>query len=53
LRLNGTALRWERLDEDITVRGVVAGHFQQPLPEKAMVAETAPPYGTTRRRRGT
>jgi len=31
LELNGYALRWERLDEDITVPGVVAGHFQLPL----------------------
>ena len=30
LRLNGYALRWESLDEDITVPGVVAGHFQLP-----------------------
>ncbi len=30
LELNGYALRWENLDEDITVRGVVAGHFQLP-----------------------
>jgi len=32
LELNGHALRWERLDEDITVPGVVAGRFQLPLP---------------------
>ena len=31
LRLNGYALRWESLDEDITVPGVVAGNFQLPL----------------------
>jgi len=30
LGLNGYALRWEKLDEDITVPGVVAGHFQLP-----------------------
>ena len=30
LRLNGYALRWETLDEDITVPGVVAGEFQLP-----------------------
>lgn len=30
LRLNGYALRWETLDEDITVPGVVAGKFQLP-----------------------
>jgi len=33
LELNGYALRWEKLDEDITVPGVVAGHFQLPCPE--------------------
>ena len=31
LELNGYALRWEALDEDFTVSGVVAGHFQLPL----------------------
>ena len=31
LELDGYALRWEKLDEDITVPGVVAGHFQLPL----------------------
>jgi hypothetical protein len=30
LRLDGYALRWESLDEDITVPGVVAGNFQLP-----------------------
>ena len=30
LRLNGYALRWESLDEDITVPGIVAGNFQLP-----------------------
>lgn len=28
LRLNGFALRWEELDEDITVPGIVAGNFE-------------------------
>ena len=32
LCLNGAALRWESLDEDITVRGIVEGRFQLPLP---------------------
>jgi hypothetical protein len=32
LCLNGAALRWEALDEDITVRGIVEGRFQLPLP---------------------
>jgi hypothetical protein len=31
LRLDGYALRWESLDEDITVPGIVAGRFQLPL----------------------
>jgi Protein of unknown function (DUF2442) len=30
LELNGCALRWKKLDEDITVPGVVAGRFQLP-----------------------
>ena len=30
LRLDGYALRWESLDEDITVAGIVAGNFQLP-----------------------
>ena len=32
LRANGTALRWEELDEDISVSGIVQGYFQLPLP---------------------
>ncbi len=35
VEVNGFALRWEELDEDITVEGVVAGRFQLPLPEAA------------------
>jgi hypothetical protein len=31
VELSGAALRWEDLDEDLKVRGVVAGHFQLPL----------------------
>lgn len=30
LELNGFALRWENVDEDITVPGIVAGRFQLP-----------------------
>ena len=30
LEVNGYALRWEELDEDITVPGIIAGHFQLP-----------------------
>ena len=33
VRLNGYALRWENIDEDITVKGIIAGNFQLPLPE--------------------
>jgi hypothetical protein len=32
LRLGGTALRWDALDEDITVTGAALGRFQAPLP---------------------
>jgi hypothetical protein len=28
IRLNGYALRWEELDEDLTVKGIVLGNFQ-------------------------
>jgi hypothetical protein len=31
LEVGGRALRWENLDEDISVAGVVAGRFQLPL----------------------
>jgi hypothetical protein len=30
VEVDGYALRWEELDEDITVPGVVAGHFELP-----------------------
>jgi hypothetical protein len=30
VRLNGYALRWEELDEDITLPGILAGNFQLP-----------------------
>ena len=35
VELNGYALRWEELDEDLTVAGIVAGRFQLPLPNRA------------------
>lgn len=35
LRANGTALRWEELDEDISVSGIIEGNFQLPLPMAA------------------
>lgn len=41
IRLNGYALRWEALDEDITVPGIVAGNFQLPY----LVAEEESRYG--------
>ena len=31
LELNGSALRWEELDEDLTVQGIIEGLFQLPL----------------------
>ncbi len=31
LELDGYALRWKELDEDITVPGIVSGRFQLPL----------------------
>jgi len=53
LRLNGYALRWEGIDEDITVPGVVAGHFELPPPahRRAMaVAESRGVYVAKGRR---
>jgi hypothetical protein len=35
--VNGFALRWEHLDEDITVLGIVHGRFELPLEEKTNV----------------
>lgn len=35
IEVGGSALRWDELDEDLTVRGVVAGQFQLPLPRQA------------------
>ena len=32
LRLGGAALRWDSIDEDITVTGAAMGRFQAPLP---------------------
>ena len=31
LRLNGRSMRWENLDEDLTVEGILEGRFQLPL----------------------
>lgn len=36
IEVNGHALRWEDLDEDITVPGVVAGRFELPPKENEM-----------------
>ena len=35
VEVDGYALRWEELDEDLTVAGVIAGRFQLPLPKRA------------------
>jgi hypothetical protein len=55
LRLNGYALRWENLDEDITVPGVVAGHFELPpaSPGDRTVREEHAGYTKTRQGRKT
>lgn len=37
VEVNGYALRWESLDEDITVLGIVNGRFELPLEEKAVL----------------
>jgi hypothetical protein len=31
--VDGATLRWEDLDEDLTVRGILEGRFQLPLPD--------------------
>jgi hypothetical protein len=53
LRLDGYALRWENLDEDLTVAGVVAGHFELPLPSaespRLAVAEAPATYGAKKK----
>jgi hypothetical protein len=38
LRLSGSALRREGIDEDISVRGIVEGRFQLPLPTYRLAA---------------
>lgn len=38
LRVSGAALRWEEIDEDITVRGIIEGRFQLPLPADRIAA---------------
>jgi len=34
VEVGGFALRWESLDEDITVPGVMQGHFELPLTQQ-------------------
>jgi len=46
LRLNGFALRWENLDEDITVPGIIAGSFQLPLQKNLKNRKTKPKRAT-------
>nr|VFK53014.1 MAG: Protein of unknown function (DUF2442) [Candidatus Kentron sp. TUN] len=41
VEVEGHALRWDKLDEDLTVAGVVAGQFQLPLPEDYAQARVA------------
>ena len=52
LRVQGRALRWEELDEDIWVADAVHGRFPKPQaigqPPTAMVAESSAPYGKKR-----
>ena len=31
IRAQGTALRWEEVDEDLTIAGIMEGRFQLPL----------------------
>lgn len=38
LRRTGAALRWEDIDEDITVRGIIEGRFQLAFPANNLVA---------------
>jgi len=37
-RLSGSALHWEAIDEDFTVRGITDGRFQLPLKDAFPVA---------------
>lgn len=38
LRLDGFAMRWEELDEDITVPGIIEGRFELPLEHYALAS---------------
>ncbi len=42
VQVNGYALRWEELDEDISVSGVVAGRFELPPELESPVERAAP-----------
>jgi hypothetical protein len=35
IEVEGYALRWKELDEDLTVSGIINGQFQLPLPRQA------------------
>ncbi len=51
LRLNGHSLRWESLDEDITVPGIVAGNFQLPYEsDDGMLRRERQPFVRGRKR---
>ena len=41
VEVNGYALRWEDLDEDITVPGIVAGRFELPLKDKQVIEKAS------------
>lgn len=48
LRLGGQTLRWENLDEDIRVSGILAGNFQLPPADNYKVSEPATPQKATK-----
>ena len=54
VRLDGFALRWEDLDEDITVQGIVEGRFQLPMPDPATasVADRGARYRAALKKKG-
>ena len=41
VEVSGFALRWEALDEDITVPGILAGRFELPQPEEGPVINSS------------
>ncbi len=48
VEVNGFALRWENLDEDITVLGIVNGRFELPLEEKTEAEKRIEPTSNNR-----